>query len=131
MMKNKNLIYGIAVVFVLIVLAIFIWNNYQIQVQERPDKPIKLPPQISGKCGIESCHGLDITCGPNIPEVCDMMYMAADDCRQYASCQSINGQCKLEKSPKFDSCKSCVEKCVIDHKDDSLNGFDCESKCAE
>ncbi|VVB75045.1 Uncharacterised protein [Candidatus Tiddalikarchaeum anstoanum] len=26
------------------------------------------------KCGIENCHGLDITCGPNIPEVCTTLY---------------------------------------------------------
>lgn len=132
MMKNKNLIYGIAVAFVLIVLAIFIWNNYQIQVQERPEKPIKLPPQISGECGMQNCHGMNITCGyVNVPQACDMMYMAGDNCRQYASCQSVDGQCKLEKSLKFDSCKSCVEKCELDYKDDQIKFFECESRCSE
>jgi len=131
MMKNKNLIYGIIFGLVLVVSAIFIWNNYQIQVQERPDKPIKLPPQISGKCGIESCHGLDITCGPNVPEACTMIYMAGDNCRQFVSCQTIEGQCKIDKSPKFDSCKVCVEKCERNYQDDQIKFFECESKCAE
>lgn len=131
MMKNKNLIYGIIALIFLVVLFLFIWNNYQIQFQERQGKPIKLPPQISGECGMENCHGLDITCGPNIPEVCDKMYAAGDNCRQFASCQTINGQCKLEKTPKFDSCKSCVEKCEQDSQDDPIKFFECESECAE
>ena len=129
-MKNKNLIYGIIIAFVLIISAIFIWSNYQIQVQERPDKPIKLPPQIIGKCGIENCHGLDITCGPNVPEACDMMHIAGDNCRQFASCQTIEGQCKLDKSLKFDSCKACVEKCERDYSNDQIKFFECESGCA-
>jgi len=129
-MTNKKLIYGTVIVF-LSGLFLFIWNNYQIQVQERPEKPIKLPPQISGKCGIENCHGLDITCGPNVPETCDMMYMAGDNCRQYASCQTVNGQCKLEKTSKFDACKSCVEKCTEDFNDDPVVFFQCEGRCIE
>jgi len=131
MMKNKNLIYGIIIGLVLVVSAIFIWNNYQIQIQERPDKPIKLPPQISGKCGIESCHGLDITCGPNVPEACTMMYAAGDNCHQFVSCQTIEGQCKIDKSSRFDSCKACVEKCERNYQDDQIKFFECESSCAE
>lgn len=129
-MGNKNLIYGI-ITFVLVVLVIFIWNNYQIQIQERPDKPIKLPPQISGECGIENCHGLDIVCGPNISEFCTEIYMAGDNCRQFANCQIVDGQCRLESSQKFDSCKSCVKKCEQDFQNDQIEFFECESKCAE
>jgi|SRR3989344_8316903 len=130
-MKNKNLIYGIIAVLFFVGLSVFIWNNYQIQIQERPDKPIKLPPQILGKCGIENCYGLDITCGPNIPDACTMMYAAGDNCRQFASCQNIDSQCRLEKTPQFDKCKSCVEKCELDYKDDQIKFFECESKCIE
>ena len=128
MMKNKSLIYGIIALLLFVILSVFFWNNYQIQ--ERPDKPIKLPPQISGKCGIENCHGLDITCGPNVPDACTAMYMAGDNCRQYASCQIIDELCTLEKTTKFDNCKSCVEKCEIDYTDDPTKFFECESKCA-
>ena len=79
----------------------------------------------------QNCHGLEITCGSNVPEACTMIYMAGDNCRQFAVCRSIDGQCRLEESPKFDSCKFCVEKCELDHKDDSLKFFECESKCAQ
>ena len=131
MMKNKDLIY-VALAFLFIIgLSLFVWNNYEIRVQERPDKPIKLPPQISGECGIESCHGLDITCGPNVPNACTMMYAAGDRCRQFVSCQTVEGQCRLEKSPKFDSCKACVEKCEQGFQDDNIKFFECESRCAE
>lgn len=130
-MKNKNLIFGISIILVLVISAVFIWNNYRIQIQERSNKPIQLPPQISGKCGIENCHGLDIACGPNVPEACDMMYMVGDNCRQFASCQIVAGQCRLEKSPKFDSCKACVEKCEQDFRNDQIKFFECESSCAE
>ena len=83
------------------------------------------------KCGIENCHGMDIVCGPNVAEICTEIYMAGDNCRQYASCQTVGGQCVLEKTPKFDSCKSCVERCGADHKDDQIGFFQCESKCTE
>ena len=132
MVKNKNLIYGIIASLFLVGLFFFVWNNYQIQIQERPDKSIKLPPQISGQCGIENCHGLNITCGSNVPQACDFMYSAGDNCRQFASCEPIDGECKLKKSPEFDSCKSCVEKCEQDYPDDQvIKFFECERKCAE
>ncbi len=86
-------------------------------------------PSISGKCGIESCHGLEITCGPNVPEVCTEEYALGDKCRQYVSCGNVNGQCQLIKDPKFDECKACVEKCLEDFKNDPVKTFDCESKC--
>lgn len=130
-MKNRNLIYGIIALLFLVVLLLFVWNNYQIQVQKRLNKPIRLPPQISGKCGIENCHGLNITCGPNIPDGCTEIYMAGDNCRQFASCQIVDGQCKLEKSLKFNNCKACVEKCEQDFPDGQIEFFECEGKCAE
>ena len=128
-MKNKNFLYVIAILF-LVGLSLFIWNNYQIQIQERPDKSIKLPSQISGQCGMESCHGLDITCGSNVPEACDLMYRAGDTCRQFASCQTVKGQCQVELSPRFDNCKSCVEKCEQEFPNGQAEFFECESSCS-
>jgi len=130
-MNNKNLIYGFIAFLFVVGLSLFFWNNYQIQVQERLTKPIKLPPQLSGKCGIESCHGLDITCGPNVPEACDLMYIGGDNCRQYASCQIVDKKCQLVKNQKFNDCKSCVDKCSVDFKDDQIKFFECESKCVK
>lgn len=130
MLIHKKLIYRIAVLFLILIgLSILVWNNYQIQIQERPEKPIQLPPQISGKCGMENCHGLDITCGPNVPDVCTEIYMAGDNCRQYVSCQIVDGGCQLIKTQRFNDCKSCVEKCSVDFEDDQIKFFECESKC--
>jgi hypothetical protein len=129
-MRNKNLIHIIALLL-LIVLFLFIWNNYQIRIEERRDKPIKFPPQISEKCGIENCHGLDIACGPNVPDACTMIYMAGDNCRQFVSCKITNNQCELETTPKFENCKSCVEKCEVDYEDSQIGFFECESGCVK
>jgi hypothetical protein len=60
-----------------------------------------------------------------------MMYMIGDNCRQYASCQTINGQCQLQKTMQFDACKVCVEKCTEDFDDDSIGLSQCESQCIE
>ncbi|MFA5962268.1 MAG: hypothetical protein WC848_06315 [Parcubacteria group bacterium] len=103
--------------------------------QSRPNNPDTNqpvnPPQVSGKCGMENCHGLDITCGPNTSAACDSMYAFGDNCRQYASCQTINGECKLQKTAKFDTCKSCVEKCAKTFPNDSMKNAECESNCTE
>ncbi len=82
-----------------------------------------------GKCGIENCHGLDIKCGPNPAEVCNMMYMLGDKCRKYASCGYSNGVCGQITDPRFDVCKACVEKCSVDYKSDQSGSFNCEAKC--
>jgi hypothetical protein len=98
--------------------------------QNNKHQPDKLPAQTA-KCGIESCHGLDITCGPNVPEACDMMYVPSDGCRQLAACQTTDGQCKLEKTPEFDSCKACVEKCAKKFPSDPAKSYDCEAGCVK
>ncbi len=131
MIKNKKFIYLIIIGFVLLISIIFIWNNYQIQIYQRINRPIKILPPVTKKCGVENCHGLNITCGPNVPDTCTMIYEPGDNCRQFASCQIIDGQCKLKKSPKFDSCKICVEKCEIDYSNNQIKFFECESKCSE
>lgn len=85
----------------------------------------------SGKCGIENCHGLDISCGPNIAQICDEMFMVGDQCRKYVSCQTKDGECQLISSSEFDGCKSCVEECKNLYKDDGVNLFECAGKCSE
>ena len=80
------------------------------------------------KCGIENCHGLDVTCGPQVPEVCTEMYGLGDFCRSYARCEIINGKCEIVKNPQFESCRACVQKCS---KDNSYppKVFECEAEC--
>jgi len=129
-MKNKKITYGIITLTLLAVLFLFVWSSYRAEVLKNPDKIINLPSQISKECGIQNCHGLDIVCGSDIPEVCDAMYAAGDNCRQFASCQVVGGQCKLEKESGFDSCKSCIEKCELDNTNDQVGFFECESDCA-
>jgi hypothetical protein len=114
-MKHKKIIY-LSIVALFVILSLYFLSNSLNKTQ--------------AKCGIESCHGLEITCGQNVPEVCDMMYQAGDRCRQYASCQIIQGKCQLVKGQGFDECKSCVERCQEEFKDDLTKFFDCESQCA-
>ena len=83
------------------------------------------------KCGIESCHGMDIVCGSNVPDVCTEVYMLGDGCRQFAKCGVIAGQCQSVQSPRFDQCKTCVKKCESDFAKDNAKMFECESGCLQ
>lgn len=80
-------------------------------------------------CGITSCHGLDIQCGEDIPEVCTEEYQLGDFCRQFAKCEVVNGNCQLAENPTFASCKSCMQKCQ--QSSESMDAFDCEDTCIE
>ncbi|MCK4781756.1 hypothetical protein KAS79_02400 [Candidatus Parcubacteria bacterium] len=114
MTKSKKLFYGISATVLLIVLAVIIFSFRSSSLH---------------KCGIENCHGLDITCGPNVPKQCTMMYMLGDRCRQYVSCEIIEGRCQLVKKVEFEECKFCVEKCLEDYKNDVVEIHRCESEC--
>ena len=84
------------------------------------------PPETNLKCGIQNCHGLDIACGQNVPEVCTEEYQLGDFCRKFAACKVVNGQCQIEQNDKFEQCKSCVEGC----KGLGFQKiFECESNC--
>ena len=89
--------------------------------------PVETPGQST--CGFTTCHGLDVTCGMNTPQVCTMEYMIGDKCRQYARCDTGTGSCKLVIEPKFTACKQCVEQCQIAAGADSLAAFSCAEKC--
>ncbi len=127
-MKNRKIIYGL-VAFLFVFL--FAWNKYQIKTQKDSVEEKISPPQFSENCGLQDCHGLDIVCGPDIPEVCDLMYGLGDGCRKFARCQIVDGQCELKKDDSFDNCKSCVEKCEVDYVDDLVSLFKCEGECIE
>lgn len=105
--------FKLAIILVLVIGGILWLTNYNYE---------------SNLCGIEQCHGLDISCGPNVPDMCTEIYMLGDFCRQYASCETINKNCELVKYPKFDECKTCVEKCEKDF-DDLVEAFQCEEEC--
>lgn len=80
-------------------------------------------------CGFTTCHGSDLACGTNSPDVCTMEYRIGDRCRQYARCDTSGGGCTLVISPRFTACKACAERCQIQAGPDSLAAFSCEEKC--
>lgn len=80
-------------------------------------------------CGITNCHGLDITCGDNSKQFCDMMYGLGDNCRQYVTCRIQNGKCQQIQNEKFNTCKSCTQKCEQDNINNPEKAFECESTC--
>lgn len=81
-------------------------------------------------CGIESCHGLSIECGSNVPQMCTMEYRLGDFCRQFADCKLVKGTCQFVENSYFMNCKSCVQDCEV-LNDDPMQAFECESKCRE
>jgi hypothetical protein len=80
-------------------------------------------------CGIQNCHGMEISCGPNVVEMCTMEYRLGDKCRSLASCQDINGSCTVVKQEGYTKCVSCVEECNRTAGNDPVKAFDCESRC--
>lgn len=130
MKKGKGAVYAI-MVFLVLVAAVLVWNNYRVEVTERPIKPIKPPAVLTKECGVENCHGLNITCGPNVPEMCTFEYQVGDLCRQFARCEVVGGKCQLVKDASFESCGSCVKKCQekFPTLDDQIRFSQCESEC--
>jgi len=80
-------------------------------------------------CAVENCHGLDIQCGSNPPDVCTMIYQVGDKCLKYATCGVQNGTCGQTQNSQFTQCKTCVQKCIDTNKDDNIKLFECESGC--
>ncbi|MCX6765170.1 MAG: hypothetical protein NT148_01375 [Candidatus Nealsonbacteria bacterium] len=80
-------------------------------------------------CALETCHGLDISCGPNPPGACTMMYAMGDKCLKYAKCGISNGKCQQIMNSQFTQCKVCVQACIDANKDDNIKMFNCESNC--
>ena len=130
MVKNKGLIYGLILIILLVALCWYVWSNYQSRVEPGTNNPI-FPSPVSKKCGIENCHGLDITCGPNVSEACDAMYAAGDNCRQFARCQLNGSRCELQESPKLNACRECVKACEEKYKNNQMVFFECESQCSQ
>ena len=93
--------------------------------------PTSSPVETPGlsTCGFTTCHGLDLACGMDAPQICTMEYRIGDKCRQHASCDTSSGSCTLVTGPEFTACKSCVEKCQIAAGPDGLTAFSCEEKC--
>ena len=83
----------------------------------------------SVSCGLMNCHGLDLACGTNPPDVCTTEYKLGDRCRKYVHCESSGGSCTLVKDAGFNTCKTCVEKCELRAGDNTLTAMSCEESC--
>jgi hypothetical protein len=135
-MKNMTLVPGICIV--LLVAALFAAGCTQTspggKVTPTP-VPTPVPTAVStgtpdvSSCGFTTCHGLDLACGMNAPQMCTMEYRIGDKCRQYARCDTTGGSCTLVTEPKFTACKACAEQCQIAAGTDGLAAFSCEEKC--
>ena len=79
-------------------------------------------------CGLLNCHGVDAACGFDAPQMCDAMYRMGDFCRQYISCQVVDGQCQAVTREPFETCRACILECEK-IKDDPVGAFACESTC--
>jgi len=80
-------------------------------------------------CAVETCHGLDITCGSDSPRACTDMYALGDKCLRYAKCGVRDGTCRQVEDSRFTECASCVRKCVDSYGDDAMKQFECEGRC--
>lgn len=120
--KNKTL--------VLILVALFcVGISYWFFIGRKP-LPLETINVVGNpSCGLETCHGLDIACGQNIPNVCTMVYEIGDKCLQYAKCGVQNGECQQIQNTQFTQCKSCIQNCIDTTENDNEKLFECESKC--
>ncbi len=84
------------------------------------------PAAETRRCALESCHGLNLKCGFNAPDMCTQMYAIGDFCRQYANCEISGDTCKLTKNTVLDKCIACMNKCPTKNP---MNHADCETKC--
>jgi len=134
-MKNQTLVSLIC--FILLVAALVAAGCTQTPGGKATPTPVPTALPTSGPvetpglstCGFTTCHGLDLACGMDSPQICTMEYRIGDRCRQHASCDTSGGSCTLVTGPKFTACKSCVEKCQVAAGPDNLAAFSCEEKC--
>jgi len=85
---------------------------------------------VADQCVITNCHGLTITCGPQEPAMCTMMYGFGDRCREHARCSVIDGTCRPITNDAFEACVSCVRDCEVAHPNDMPEAFACEGRCS-
>ena len=129
-MQKYGLKYWILIFIVLaggICTASFVYFRFIRTTPVNPDMN-GLIPFLNTECVIQSCHGLDVTCGPISPNLrCTMEYASGDICRKYVYCTAENNTCKTEFLPEFQQCKICVEKCL--KIADPTSASQCEIDC--
>jgi hypothetical protein len=137
-MKNPSLNYSICIM--VLVAALFAAGCTSVFSGGAKATPTPLPipaptavpadTSAPSTCGFTTCHGTDLACGTNAPQICTMEYRIGDRCRQYAHCDTSGGSCTLVvTSQKFTTCKACAERCQTQAGPDSLAAMTCEEKC--
>ena len=99
------------------------FSNVSMGMEEKSLKACK------AGCMMQECHGLDVSCGMNAPDLCTEIYGLGDRCRRLAECVIADGECIPALSREFESCKACVLKCDETEGRDPTALFGCESKC--
>lgn len=82
-------------------------------------------------CGIQECHGMNLTCGSKPVDMCTEIFMVGDSCRSFFKCALMDGQCGQLSDRRFDLCKSCIQQCVAESNNDPTKTLECDSKCNE
>ncbi len=81
-------------------------------------------------CRLTPCHGLELTCGPEIPEVCTTVYQLGDKCRRFVQCTVDSaGTCQMVTMQEFTPCITCVRTCLNLSGNDLSKSFACEETC--
>jgi hypothetical protein len=84
-------------------------------------------------CGIETCDGLAVTCGPNVVTACPKGINPGDNlgdrCLQYATCQVVSGSCQLATKSRYDKCVNCIEECQKSFPNNPNQALDCSQSC--
>jgi len=135
-MDKKTIFVAVLAVIVVIAGLLLIVQRSQVP---KPDQGAKTPGQNQGQnnsggpgdsaCALETCHGMDIQCGANPPDVCTDVYELGDRCLRYAKCGMVGGSCQQIPDTQFTSCRSCVQDCSASFENDRSGLFNCESKC--
>jgi len=136
-MKNQSLICGIGIAaLVAMLLAVGCTSVFP---GSAPPTPTPLPSTVPtivpadtpvSYCGFTTCHGSDLACSMDAPQICTEEYRVGDKCRQYARCDTSSGGCTLVvTSEKYATCKACADRCQIQAGANSQAAVTCEEKC--
>jgi cytochrome b involved in lipid metabolism len=126
--KKPTINRGFLVLGFIVILAL-VGALFLVPKNSNVDDRNPLNPNTGTKCGIQECHGLNLTCGSNVPDACTAEFVSGDVCREGFSCQIINGNCQTKTTTEYVSCKSCVEKCETTYKSEPDRVMDCASDC--
>jgi hypothetical protein len=89
--------------------------------------PTEVPTVLA--CGIQTCNGLAVTCGPNVVTACPNTLDPGNQCLQYATCQVVSGSCQIATESRYGKCVNCVEACQNSFPNNPNQVLDCSQSC--